>query len=214
MRIFNSLLTASLLAIAVPVSAATVNIDLSGATTGALINGVGGDFSQIFTGQTVAGSGVTGSPTGPLSLAGAGSITVAFFDPGVSAASNSLLSQPGNAAPLSLLLDSDADSLAFTAGFFNGGSVTADFFSGAGALVGSRVFSPGSDYHLISVSGLGVFRGITFRNNDDDSGLRFQNFSYNSVNAVPEPAGWALMILGFGLAGAAVRGRATKVSLA
>lgn len=195
-------------------SAAVVTIDLSGAATGTLINGVGGDFAQTFAGQTVNGSGVNGAPTNPLTLAPAGTIDVAFFNPGVSAASNSLLSQPGNAAPLSLLLDSDADSIEFTAGFFDSGSVTADFYSASGSLLGSRSFS-GSGYQVFSANGLGNFRGLTFRDNNDGAGLRFMNFSYNSVEArVPEPATWGLMILGFGLAGAAVRRTATKVAYA
>jgi hypothetical protein len=214
MRILYTLFAASALMTVVPAHAANVDIDLSGATTGTSINGIGGAFAQTFSGQTVAGSGVTGSPTNPLTLAPAGSIDVAFFDPGVSPASNSLLSQPGNAAPLSLLLDSNADSLTFTAGFFDGGSVVGDFYSAAGVLVGSQSFS-GSGYTVLSASGLGTFRGVTFRDNTDGAGLRFMNFSYNSVdNAVPEPATWALMIAGFGLAGASMRRRTSQVRFA
>jgi hypothetical protein len=214
MRILHTLLVASALVAVVPATAANVNIDLSGATTGAFINGVGGDFAQSFAGQTVAGNGVTGTPTNPLTLAPGGTIDVAFFNPGVSPAANSLLSQPGNAAPLSLLLDSDADSLTFTAGFFDSGSVVGDFYSAAGVLIGSQTFS-GSGYTVLSTSGLGTFRGVTFRDNTDGAGLRFMNFSYNSVGAaVPEPAAWALMIAGFGLAGAAMRRRTNVVRFA
>jgi hypothetical protein len=212
---FSDLLAASALVfVSASASAAVVNIDLSGAATGTLINGVGGDFAQTFAGQTVNGAGIDGAPTNPLTLAAAGEITVAFFNPGVSPASNSLLSQPGNAAPLSLLLDSNADSIEFTAGFFDSGSVTADFFTANGTLLGSRTFS-GSGYQVFSASGLGTFRGLTFRDNNDGAGLRFMNFSYNTVDArVPEPATWGLMILGFGLAGAAVRRTSVKVAYA
>jgi hypothetical protein len=213
---FSYLLAASALVfVSASASAAVVNIDLSGAASGTLINGVGGDFAQTFAGQTVNGAGIDGAPTNPLTLAPAGEITVAFFNPGVSPASNSLLSQPGNAAPLSLLLDSDADSITFTAGFFNGGSVTADFFSNNGTLVGSQTFSAGSGYSVFTANAVGVFRGLTFRDNNDGAGLRFMNFSYNTVDArVPEPATWGLMILGFGLAGAAVRRTSVKVAYA
>lgn len=181
-------------------SAALVNIDLSGASTGTLITGVGGSFAQTFAGQTVSGTGITGAPTNPLTLAPAGSITVGFFNPGVSAASNSLLPQPGNTAPLSLLLDSDADSLTWTMGSGNGGSIALDLFGFDGSLVASTSFGSLAGYAVFSVSGLGTFRGLTFRDDNDPAGLRFQNFSYNSVvSGVPEPATVAL--LGLALAG-------------
>ena len=180
---------------ALPGQAAIVDIDLSGASTGAVVTGTGGSFAQTFAGQSVSGIGITGSPTNPLTLQAAGSITVAFFDPGVSPASNSLLSQPDNAAPLSVLLDSNADSFSWTMGFGNGGSVTADFFSNSGALVHTQTFSGLTGYATFSVSALPTFHGITFRDNDDAAGLRFQNMSYNAV-PVPEPATWATLMAG------------------
>ena len=186
---------------ALPGQAAIVDIDLSGASTGTLITAGGASFAQTFAGQSVSGIGITGSPTNPLTLQAAGSITVAFFDPGVSPASNSLLSQPGNAAPLSVLLDANADGFSWTMGFGDGGSVTADFFSSTCALVHTQTFSGLSGYAVFSVSALPAFHGITFRDNDDAAGLRFQNMSYNTV-PVPEPATWALLVAGLGLVGA------------
>lgn len=195
--LLNTLTLAASLA-ALPATAATVNIDLSGSVTGTTINGVGADFAQTFVGQTVSGTGVTGSPTGPLTLQPAGSITVDFFNPGVSPASNSLLSQPGNAAPLSVLLDSLANSFNWTMGSAIAGStVLASLFDDNGALVASQSIVMQSGYALYSFSGLGNFRGITFSNNNDPSGVRFMNMSYNSVTAaVPEPASLALVALG------------------
>ena len=187
------ILLAGALAVCTSSQAAIVSIDLSGASTGTLITGVGGSFAQTFAGQTVAGIGITGSPTNPLALAPAGSITVAFWNPVVSAGSNSLLSQPGNAAPLSLLLASNADSLTWTMGAGNGGSVVADLFAADGSLVGSQTFSGLSGYAVFSLSGLGTFRGVTFRDDNDAAGLRFQNFSYNAVASVPEPGTLALL---------------------
>ena len=201
----------SVAALAVPASAATVNVDLSAAVGGTIVTGVNASFAQRFAGQTVSGTGITGSPNNPLALSAAGQIDVDFFNPGVSAASNSLLSQPGNMAPLSVLLGGNADSITFTSGSFEGGTVFADFFSSTGALVATRSFT-GNGYSVYSFSGLGTFRGITFRNNTDSFGVRFQNFSYNSVTGgggIPEPASWAMMIAGFGLAGTAMRRRAT-----
>ena len=49
---------------------------------------------------------------------------------------------------------------------------------------------------------------MLFSNNTDPAGLRFQNFTYNTVRvdgAVPEPATWAMMIIGFGMIGGTMR---------
>ena len=193
-------------------SAAIVNIDLGAAVTGTTIVGTGGSFAQTFAGQTVSGTGIVGSPTGPLALAPAGSIEVAYWDPVVSAGSNSLLSQPGNAAPLSLLLDSLADSISWTMGYGNGGSVSVDLFGSDGSFVNTASFSSLSGYSVFSLSGLGNFAGLTFRDNNDAAGLRFQNFSYNSVSPVPEPETYAMLMVGLGLIGFMARRREEDIN--
>jgi hypothetical protein len=184
---------------------AIVNIDLSGASSGATINGGGADFAQIFAGQSVAANtGISGTPSAPLTLQGAGNILVAFFNPGVSPAANSLLSQPDNQGPLSVLLDSNADSFGWTMGSSNSGStVTVDFFDLAGNVVGTQTVNMGADYQNYLLTGLNTYRGLTFYNNNDPSGVRFQNMFYNALdnNGVPEPA--TLALVAFGLAGAA-----------
>lgn len=182
-------------------SAAIVNIDLSGASTGSSITAVGGSFAQTFNGQTVAGIGISGTPSNPLMLAPSGSISVSFWDPGVSAASNSLLPQPENSAPLSLLLDSAANSITWTMGSASGGSIDVDLFGLNGALVNHASFNPlNNGYSVYSISGLGTFNGLTFKNDTDSSGLRFMNFSYNAV-PVPEPEMYAQLLGGLGLLG-------------
>lgn len=210
MRIVSFVAASALLAVASPALSATVLIDLSGATTGTTVTGVNASFAQTFAGQTVVGTGISGSPTNPLSLAAAGTIDVAFFSPGVSAASNSLLSQPGNAAPLSVLLGSLADSFTFTMGSSSPPStVKVRAFGANGALTGSTTVNMLSGYNVYSVAGLGNFRGLTFFDNTDDSGVRFQNMSYNSVavGAIPEPSTWIMMLAGFGAVGFAARRR-------
>jgi len=201
------LIPLALAASALSAQAAIVDIDLSAATTGSFIDGVGADFTQRFAGQTVSGTGLVGAPSSPLALDTDGSILVAFWDPGVSAASNSLLSQPGNTAPLAILLDSDADSFAWTMGSsVAGSSVVFSLYSATGALVGGGSVGMGNGYNNYSLAGLPVFRGIAFYDNNDPAGVRFQNMSYNAV-AVPEPSTWVLMALGLAVAAGATRRR-------
>jgi hypothetical protein len=188
---FRSKLILSLAALAacLPVTAATVNVNLSGATAGTTIIAPGASFAQTFAGQTVSGTGITGSPSSPLALQATGTIDVAAWDPGVSPASNSLLSQPGNQGPLSILLGSNADAITFTSGSAVGGDpISLRFFDANGALVDSFAQVLTAGYAVYNFSSLPVFRGLTIFDNNDDAGLRFQNISYNAVAATPEPA--------------------------
>ena len=190
-------------------NAALISIDLSGASTGTLINAPGASFAQTFSGQSVAGTGITGSPTGPLSLSGSGIIMVNFFSPpadcGDCAAGNSLLSGSDFRAPLSILFDQQADSFNWVMGFASPpSSITIDLFASTGSLVNTVVRSMSPDYAQYSLSGLGSFAGITFRDNNARGGLRFQDMSYNSVSAVPVPAvpvPAAIWLFGTGLIG-------------
>ncbi|MCO5123165.1 MAG: PEP-CTERM sorting domain-containing protein [Rhizobacter sp.] len=187
---------------------AIVNIDLSAATTGSLVTGVGANFAQTFAGQSVSGIGITGTPSDPLTLMPAGDISVVSFDPGVSPESNSLLSQPDNNAPLSILLSSRADSFFWTMGYVDspGSTIKADFFNANGALVDSRTISLIWKYSTYSLTGLNPFSGITFYDDRDPRGVRFQNMSYNTA-PVPEPATYAMLLAGLGVLGMMTRRR-------
>lgn len=192
------------------VDAATINIDLSGATTGTLISAPGGSFAQTFSGQTVVGgTGISGNPTNPLTLAPSGSLTVAFWSPGVSPASNSILPQPSNTAPLSLLLDQPATSITWTMGSASPpSSVTIDFFANDGSLVNTVVQNLLTGYNVYTFAGLGGnFKGLTVKDNNDSAGLRYQNFSYETAT-VPEPASvLGLFALGALGAGSIIKGK-------
>ena len=187
-------------ALAGSASAAIVDVDLSGATTGGIVNGLGASFGASFSGQTVLGNVVSGSPSAPLTLQAADSITVAFFNPGVSTASNSLLSQDNNflnGGALSGLLDTAATTLSFTAGFFNGGGFDILFYGADGSLVSTQSASQASGYHVLNFNVGSAFLGFSISNNTDPAGLRFQNFSYETA-AIPLPAAGFLLIAALG----------------
>jgi hypothetical protein len=186
---FKSLLPLAALAAGLPLTAAVVNVDLSGAVAGTSITAPGASFAQTFVGQTVVGTGISGTPSAPLTLQPAGTLAVEFWDSGVSPASNSILSQPGNQGPLSILLDSNAGSITFTTGSADGGDpLSVDFFDSNGALVASRTPVLNTGYSVYSFSGLPVFRGLTIFNDNDGAGLRFQNIAYDTATSTPEPA--------------------------
>lgn len=103
-------------------------------------------------------------------------------------------------------------------------------FSGALQRV-SGVFTPGEDYHLKvtangnqyqafidgSATAATTLTDTTFTGGrvglyDEWGPMTFDNFSVTGSVAVPEPGTWALMILGFGGAGAALRRRRTAIA--
>ncbi len=189
----TALIVAMLAMCALPAQAMMVDVDLSGAVSGTYIDGGGASFAQTFSGQTVSGISIVGAPTDPLTLVPSGTLEVAFWD-----GSNSILPQPGNTGPLSILLDIEADFIRWRMGSASGGSVHIDFFDYQGNVVHSVNQALLDAYNYYEYSGFGLFRGLTISENTDPAGLRYQNFSYN---AVPLPG--ALWLLGTGLVGLA-----------
>jgi hypothetical protein len=97
-------------------------------------------------------------------------------------------------------------SLTFTAGFFSSGTV--DVYSGVngtGVLVGSASGVLGFPYGFVfnSIALSGAAHSIVI--NGASGQLGFDDVTFTT--GVPEPATWALMIGGFGLAGVTLRGR-------
>lgn len=169
------------------VSASTVNIDLTGATSGTFIDGIGADFAGPFVGQSIVGSyGISGSPSGPLTLQPSNNLDAAYWN-----GSNSILPYPNNMGPISFLLDSLAASTEWTMGFASPlSSVKIDFFDFSGSLVNSLEQQLLTDYNTYSFGGFGSFADLTIYDNNDSKGLRYQNISYDTaaVSKVPIPS--------------------------
>lgn len=96
----------------------------------------------------------------------------------------------------------------------NSGTVTLQGFDGSGALIGSISTPDNGAVQFLSLSSPAMHSVRFFSDNltvgfDD---LEFGALTPISSGAIPEPASWALMIAGFGVAGAALRNRRRVVA--
>lgn len=101
------------------------------------------------------------------------------------------------------------DLVGFDVSFASGGAVgTFSVFDAANALIGTSTFSAATTgARAISLTGVSRLRLV-----DTGSHFSIDNLQLNATNgAVPEPATWAMMILGMGVVGYAMR-RRIKVS--
>lgn len=114
-----------------------------------------------------------------------------------------------------MFITADPFGATFTFGGFDasavaggpGGGATNLLVSGylGAALVNSASFTIGN-VSFASFGGLsGSFDRLVFDATDGDGGFQLDNVTLNLGAAVPEPSAWALLILGFGLTGAAMR---------
>lgn len=92
-------------------------------------------------------------------------------------------------------------------------------FDAAGALISSGSLRLIQDYSLVNVAGSGISRLLVSNDGTDQwtYGIGELTFTADAASAVPEPATWGMMILGFGMIGGVMRRRAkvtTKVSYA
>ncbi|MDZ4375232.1 MAG: PEPxxWA-CTERM sorting domain-containing protein [Phenylobacterium sp.] len=198
---------------------------------GILVSG-GASFAERFVGQALSFSGdldvLSGAPTGPLTLqTGAAGQNLAV---GMDNGANGLLpcgalgcatgAGYGEGA-FAVLFAGPVSYFGFQQFFSDGGVsglTTVDFFNLDGDLIDRvSVTSSGAvafqrDGGIKDIAGVSVFTG-------DPGGLAYDSFIFDTpgsgggtpggggVGAIPEPSTWALMIGGFGLAGAALRRR-------
>ncbi len=95
----------------------------------------------------------------------------------------------------------------------NFGPYTQDGFTAAfGTLVGrigGTYYNLGANNSLVTTSAGELELFYWDSNNGDNSG----SISFNILNGVPEPATWAMMIMGFGLIGSAMRRAKPRVAV-
>ena len=91
----------------------------------------------------------------------------------------------------------------------NSGTVTLQAFDGSGTLLGSTSTPDNGAVQFLSLN-FAAMHSVKFFSDNRTVGfddLEFGALTPISSGVVPEPASWALMITGFGLAGAALRNR-------
>lgn len=93
------------------------------------------------------------------------------------------------------------------------GTITLQAYDISGNLLGTATapdvgaFGTGADLSL-SLAGIHSVRFFS-----DNATVAFDNFEFGDLTAVPEPATWAMMILGFGMAGMSMRRRTVRARI-
>ncbi len=168
-----------------------------------LLTQTGASYGERFTGQTlVAGSFDTllGTPSTPLTLE---ANAVVVDNIGILMLGSGMIYGDRNArigeGALSILLDNETDVFGFDiVGSDGGGLFLTQFFGSDGTLLGSFAQTASDSFFGFEVESGALIRGVSITNTDP-GGLAYDNFTFNSVASVPEPASIAL--LGLGLAG-------------
>ena len=90
-------------------------------------------------------------------------------------------------------------------------SITVDFNDGASQSFAAPINVNGGAA-FFGVTDTASFASVTINSDTGNDAWGIDSVSYNGSAGVPEPASWALMIAGFGLAGAALRQRRTAAA--
>lgn len=181
-----------------------------------IVGGVG--FGEHFSGQTVTAFGnfdqLTGTPSGGLTLLpgeDGQNLTVFQSPAGAVLSGNGTQGWPifdaiGEGA-ISLLFSTDQSEFGFRLAGGNGGNAYVSFFGSDGSLIQTMTLSGlpvVAGYGFSREGGVHDIRGVSIWN-DDVTGFGLANIRFNVASAVPEPATWAMMLLGFGAAGYSMR---------
>ena len=164
---------------------------------------VGVTFAASFVGQTITGGAVktlSGSPTGPLTLSGAG-ITKIAVD-GANPTSPILSGDPIYNGPISVLFSVPVAAVGLSGGFFDaigGTSITA--FDSAGVVLGTIVNTAlGIQFYgLADSGGASVIKGISFYiTGPEPFGFGIDNLTFGGgeVIAGTPDGGYSLLMLG------------------
>ena len=174
-------------------AAATTTIDFSGVPT------------YFFTSYTQSGATVT--------AVGGGNMSVSSAGPNGTAA---IIGEAGPRQELRAAFAADQDFVSIDLGDFGYDSDLAflEIFNASNTSLGfTSLLIPGTDatMHTLSLSGVAI-RSAVFGSRApslNGSSIYADNLTFGSSQAVPEPASWAMMLIGFGAIGGAMRRRRT-----
>lgn len=177
-------------------------------------------FGEHFSGQSVTANGffddLGGAPSGGLTLiSGAPGHNLAFFESpagkvlsGIGTDGFPSFDAIGEGA-VSLLFSTGQSEFGFRLAGGHGGNAYISFFGSDGGLIDSFTLAGLpliSAYGFSRSGGLQDIRGVSIWN-DDATGIGLAGFRHDVASTIPEPATWAMMILGFGLVGTIARRR-------
>jgi hypothetical protein len=159
---------------------------------------------------------VVGSPTGPLTL-DAASVDTFITTDGSFPSSPTLTGGPRFNGPIAILFDRDLAGVGFDAGFFNAiGSTGITAYAADGTLLGTvSNLTTGIEFlGLVTADGQERIRGVALDLvGAEPAGFNIDNLRFGAAGqvivpgAVPEPATWLLMIIGFGAIGGMMRAK-------
>lgn len=192
--------------------------------------GVTVNFDSWFIGQssvvcpfTPTTACLSGTPAPGLALQPVSPGTSVWREPTFGSAAlggdNPTHNSPGT-GPISILFSEDQLAVGFDAGWFDAaGSTLISAFDRDGALLGT-ITNTGTGIEFLgfaTTDGLARIAGVQLSLiGDEPNGFAIDNLRFGVAGqvevpgAVPEPAAWVMMIMGFGLIGAAMRREAGR----
>jgi len=117
---------------------------------------------------------------------------------------------------VSLLFSSDQSEFGFRLAGGHNGTANIAFFRADGSLIQSIALGNlplTASYGFTREGAILDIRGISLWNNDL-TGIGLAGLRHNVQSAVPEPSAWAMMLLGFGFMGTALRRRRSNIAIA